>query len=73
MGIRNLFTRSVDGIIADIVLKIEQLDAYAVKARDKAVAKQQKISLELAKVATLAREGDRALNIADRLRQLVEG
>lgn len=73
MGFRNLFKLSVDGIIADIVLKIELLDVYAKQAQAKAVKKQQEISLELAKVAELAREGDRAVNIAGRLRQLVEG
>lgn len=73
MGLRNIFSSSVDGIIADIVSKIEQLDDFAEVARNKATKKQQKVSEELKKIAALAHEGDRAIGIAGRLRQLVEG
>lgn len=73
MGLRNIFSPSVDGIVADIVSKIEQLDYFAEVARNKAMKKQQKISQQLQEVAVLAHEGDRAIGIAGRLRQLVEG
>lgn len=73
MGLRNIFSPSVDGIVADIVSKIEQLDYFAEVARNKAMKKQQKISQQLQEVAVLAHEGDRAIGTAGRLRQLVEG
>lgn len=64
---------TVDSIVADIVLKAEQLEFVHEAAKKEADSLRAKASALILEASTTAHEADRALTVCQRLMALVEG
>lgn len=72
--LRRLFPRlTVDSIVADIVLKAEQLELVSNREKQEAEVLRIEVNEKLCQISDKAAQADRALNVCRRLMALVEG